>query len=554
MVPVSSLQSSKSHIRHPSSDFRLSNLLNENSINFESTTSTHPDNNSDSIISTQSDNINHFSNNNSKNSFLSEDNVKFTFGNNSTVVENLDQQNQQIQNKILDKNFTYSTSIENLIKESSTNIQKPKFHQRSRSINSISTILSHKNERNSISNYSSNPNFDQIPRLHTPPSNAVDHISRIHSPSNPTDNIPRIHSPSNPRPILPNPTSRTKLFTHQRTLSQPFCLPPLVSSSFVPNSPPNAIRLNNCAKNSIPTTSTCSRLGTSSPNHYSGQLSMNATPPEVIQRVPSKLEYTQLPNLNHYQNLATSPNSGVTSIVSPVPRTASTFDNETYYQKPHEKQHLQQQSYPPYEPLTPQFQYDNSNNFLSTEYSSSSNHQRKYSLDYRTFESLHIHNDHNPISRSPSAPISNQHIRYHNLDSINESKFNFTPSSSSSIQYSSSPLQPINDEKINSNNQPISQQQNFQTNISTNSTKPNSIRSNNRPTHKRSNSASQIQVSPYNSINANALKWMPPVNDDDETDPRGVYRCTMDGCGKYFTRRYNLYSHMRVHSGERPYP
>jgi len=46
---------------------------------------------------------------------------------------------------------------------------------------------------------------------------------------------------------------------------------------------------------------------------------------------------------------------------------------------------------------------------------------------------------------------------------------------------------------------------------------------------------------------------MPPVNDEDESDPRGMYRCTFPSCGKYFTRRYNLQSHLKTHDGLKPY-
>lgn len=38
---------------------------------------------------------------------------------------------------------------------------------------------------------------------------------------------------------------------------------------------------------------------------------------------------------------------------------------------------------------------------------------------------------------------------------------------------------------------------------------------------------------------------------DAEDDPRGIYHCTVESCGKYFTRRFNLLSHMRVHSGKK---
>ncbi|KAJ3192414.1 Metallothionein expression activator, partial [Dinochytrium kinnereticum] len=32
-----------------------------------------------------------------------------------------------------------------------------------------------------------------------------------------------------------------------------------------------------------------------------------------------------------------------------------------------------------------------------------------------------------------------------------------------------------------------------------------------------------------------------------------MYHCPHDGCDKTFTRRYNLQSHLRCHSGERPF-
>lgn len=47
---------------------------------------------------------------------------------------------------------------------------------------------------------------------------------------------------------------------------------------------------------------------------------------------------------------------------------------------------------------------------------------------------------------------------------------------------------------------------------------------------------------------------MPPVNNEDESDPRGIYRCPRTGCDKYFTRKFNLSSHQRIHTGVRPYP
>ncbi|KAL3895617.1 MAG: hypothetical protein SGCHY_004594 [Lobulomycetales sp.] len=46
---------------------------------------------------------------------------------------------------------------------------------------------------------------------------------------------------------------------------------------------------------------------------------------------------------------------------------------------------------------------------------------------------------------------------------------------------------------------------------------------------------------------------LPPVHDEDKNDPRGIYRCPVPNCGKYFTRRFNLRCHLRTHAGARPY-